>query len=69
MPTEPRTQREIATAILESAFANAKRIEISELEAEAKAQGVSRRTLNRAARTLSLRVILNGRYSGFWERA
>lgn len=63
------TKREIAENILREAFKDTARQPIAEIVARGQRQGVSRRTLTRAAADLGIREVHNGPYPAFWEFA
>jgi hypothetical protein len=61
------TKREHAREILRALFAHQQRIAIADAMAAGKAQGISRKTIQRASNELGVREIHNGPYGAFWE--
>jgi hypothetical protein len=66
-PSDLKTKRELATDVLRGLFWQRPRIAIAEAVAAAEHLGVSRRTVERAARDLGVREVHNGRSGAFWE--
>ena len=64
----PLTKREQAHEILRALLADRNRIEIEEAVEAGRANDVSRRTMERAARDLGLVNIHNGPMPGFWQK-
>jgi hypothetical protein len=62
------TKREVADRILRGLFAHNNRISIADAIQAAGPHGVSRRTIQRAARDLGVREVHNGPYGAFWEQ-
>ena len=62
-----KTQLEIAKCVVAGAFQNQKRNRIADVVALGKLQGVSLRSVQRAAAALGVVEVHNGRLPAFWE--
>ena len=62
-----QTQLELAIGLLLKLFEHRDRVAMAEAVAAAEELGVSRRTLQRATRKLSIREIHNGRRGAIWQ--
>ena len=65
----PRTQREIAIDLLTRLFRTETRISLDDVREAAEAEGVSFRTLSRAASAMgTFKTIHNGQRPAIWEK-
>jgi len=61
------TKAELAERLLLGIFASRERIPIAEAVAQAKQQGIGRKTLTEARKRVGATEIHNGPYPGFWQ--
>lgn len=62
------TKREAAAELLTELFDGTTRIAIADAVAAGTERGISRRTLRRVGAEMGVRVVLNGRHGGIWEK-
>ena len=65
---EPIAQREMTEALLQEQFRTRARIIVADAMAACHEPGISRRTLSRVGAQMGVRIVLNGRHGGLWER-